>query len=333
MPGAPRFSVVIPIFNEAESIGELFAGLDAVMARLGHSYEIVAVDDGSVDGSLETLKQLAARDRRIRVYSFRRNLGKSPALTCGFQHAAGEYVFTLDADLQDDPGGLEPMFAALTSGSLDVVSGWRKNRRDSIVKVISSKIFNQFVMKVLFGWSLEDMNSGVKLYRSEVAKDLRLYGGMHRFIPLIAKELGYRVAEVPVTHHPRKYGASKYRPTKILTEIPDLLTLFFLTKYTRRPLHFFGRVGSALFVVGFAILAYLSYLWTQGIGIGTRPLLMLGVLLVLIGGQTVFTGLIADLIVNVNENRPQQFPIKYASDEEVVDSRSVRLQPDLRKQS
>jgi hypothetical protein len=163
------------------------------------------------------------------------------------------------------------------------------------------------------------MNSGVKLYRSEVAKDLRLYGGMHRFIPLIAKELGYRVAEVPVTHHPRKFGTSKYRPTKILTEIPDLLTLFFLTKYTRRPLHFFGRIGSALFVVGFVILAYLSYLWTQGIGIGTRPLLMLGVLLVLIGGQTVFTGLIADLIVNVNENRPQQFPIKYASDEDADD--------------
>jgi len=328
MPAAPTFSVVIPVFNEADSIGELLNGIDAVMERLGYSYEVVAVDDGSVDGSLETLKQLAGRDRRIRIYSFRRNLGKSPALTCGFQHAAGQYVFTLDADLQDDPVSLEPMFAALTDRNLDVVSGWRKARRDSIVKVISSKIFNQLVMRLLFGWSLEDMNSGMKLYRAEVAKDLRLYGGMHRFIPLMAHELGYRVAEVPVTHHPRKYGASKYRSTKILTEIPDLLTLFFLTKYTRRPLHFFGRIGSALFVVGFAILAYLSYLWTQGIGIGTRPLLTFGVLLVLIGGQTVFTGLIADLIVNVNESRPQTFPIKYASDEDAADRndiRSVRL--------
>jgi glycosyltransferase involved in cell wall biosynthesis len=326
MPGAPTFSVVIPIFNEADSVGELLARIDEVMTRLGHSYEVVAVDDGSSDGSLETLKQLAARDRRIRIFSFRRNLGKSPALTCGFQHAAGQYVFTLDADLQDDPGSLEPMISALTSRHLDVVSGWRKDRRDGVVKVVSSKIFNHLVMRLLFGWSLEDMNSGVKLYRAEVAKDLRLYGGMHRFIPLMAKELGYQVAEVPVTHHPRKYGASKYRPTKILTEIPDLLTLFFLTKYTRRPLHFFGRIGSALFVVGFAILAYLSYLWTRGIGIGTRPLLTFGVLLVLIGGQTVFTGLIADLIVNVNENRPQPFPIKYASDEDAVEnSRSVRL--------
>jgi glycosyltransferase involved in cell wall biosynthesis len=319
MPGAPTFSVVIPMCNEAESIGELLAGIDAVMTRLGHSYEVVAVDDGSTDGSLETLKAFAARDGRIRVYSFRRNLGKSPALTCGFQHAAGRYVFTLDADLQDDPAGLEPMFAELTSRKLDVVSGWRKDRRDSIVKVASSKIFNLLVMRLLFGWSLEDMNSGVKLYRAEVAKDLNLYGGMHRFIPLIAKELGYQVAEVPVTHHLRKYGTSKYRSTKILTEIPDLLTLFFLTKYTRRPLHFFGRIGSALFAVGFAILGYLSYLWTQGIGIGTRPLLMFGVLLVLIGGQTVFTGLIADLIVNVNESRPQEFPIKYASDDHVRD--------------
>lgn len=324
MPPAPTFSIVIPIFNEADSIGELLARIDEVMTRLGHSYEVVAVDDGSSDKSLETLKRLAARDRRIRIYSFRRNLGKSPALTCGFQHAAGQYVFTLDADLQDDPGSIEPMTSALTNRNLDVVSGWRKDRRDGIVKVVSSKIFNQLVMRLLFGWSLEDMNSGVKLYRAEVAKDLRLYGGMHRFIPLMAKELGYQVAEVPVTHHPRKYGTSKYRPTKIFTEIPDLLTLFFLTKYTRRPLHFFGRIGSVLFVVGFAILVYLSYLWTQGIGIGTRPLLTFGVLLVLIGGQTVFTGLIADLIVNVNESRPQAFPIKYASDEELPKIQSER---------
>lgn len=316
MTVAPRFSVVIPVYNEAESLGELLARIDATMTRLGHTYEVVAVDDGSTDGSLETLKALAARDGRIRVYSFRRNLGKSPALTCGFQVAAGQYVFTLDADLQDDPASLEPMFAALTSGPLDVVSGWRKNRRDGFVKVISSKIFNHLVMRLLFGCALEDMNSGVKLYGANVAKDLHLYGGMHRFIPLIAKELGYRVAEVPVTHHPRKYGTSKYRPTKILTELPDLLTLFFLMKYTRRPLHFFGRIGMTLLVAGFAILAYLSFLWTQGIGIGTRPLLMFGVLLVLIGGQTVFTGLIADLIVNVNESRPQRFPLKYAPDED-----------------
>src|SRR5262245_11702127 len=197
MSVTPTFSIVIPIFNEAESIGELLAGIDAVVARLCQSYEVVAVDDGSADRTLETLKQLATRDRRIRIYSFRRNLGKSLALTCGFQQAAGQYVFTLDADLQDDPASLDPMLAALTSQSLECVSGCRKDRRDSIVKIFSSKIFNHLVMRLLFGWSLEDMNSGVKLYRAEAAKHLRLYSGMHRFIPLIAKELGYRVTEVP----------------------------------------------------------------------------------------------------------------------------------------
>jgi hypothetical protein len=155
----------------------------------------------------------------------------------------------------------------------------------------------------------------MKLYRSEVARELSLYGGMHRFIPLIATEMGYRVAEIPVRHHQRKHGTSKYRSTKILTEIPDLLTLFFLMKYTRRPLHFFARIGSVLFTVGFAVLTYLSLLWMRGVGIGERPLLLFGVLLVLIGGQTVFTGLLADLIVNVNQSRPQEFPLKYWSQE------------------
>jgi glycosyltransferase involved in cell wall biosynthesis len=232
--------------------------------------------------------------------------------------ATGDYILTLDADLQDDPANLQPMHEYLTRHHMDVVSGWRKERRDSVLKIISSKVFNLFVVRALFGASFKDMNSGLKLYRGEAAKELQLYGGMHRFIPLIASELGYRVAEVPVQHRERKYGTSKYRSTKILTEVPDLLTLFFLMKYTRRPLHFFGRIGSALFAVGFIALSYLSWLWTQGISIGTRPLLSFGVLLVLIGGQTVFTGLLADLIVNVNQNRIQEFPLKYASDNEAA---------------
>jgi len=158
------------------------------------------------------------------------------------------------------------------------------------------------------------MNSGLKLYRSEVAKELPLYGGMHRFIPLIATEMGYRVAECPVKHNERRYGASKYPSAKILTEMPDLLTVFFLIKYTTRPLHFFARVGSALIAVGVACLAYLTFLWTRSIPIGTRPLLTFGVLLVVIGGQTVFTGLLADLIVNMSQDKRQKFPLKYSSD-------------------
>lgn len=312
---SPTFSIVVPVYNEVESLAELLQSIDAAMAALGKSHEVIFVDDGSGDGSFEALTALVERHPHVRLFSFRRNLGKSPALTCGFQAARGAFVLTLDADLQDDPAAIGPMSTQLERERLDVVSGWRKNRRDGGLKIVSSKIFNLVVIRTLFGQSFHDMNSGMKLYRAAVTRDLKLYGGMHRFIPLIAQDLGYRVAELPVTHHARKHGQSKYRATKILTELPDLLTLFFLMKYTRRPLHFFARIGSALFGVGFVVLVYLSFLWLQGIGIGNRPLLLFGVLLVLIGGQTVFTGLLADLIVSVNQNRPQEFPIKFSSDE------------------
>jgi hypothetical protein len=207
------------------------------------------------------------------------------------------------------------MFECLTSQQVDIVSGWRRERRDSRLKIALSQIFNRLTVRVLFGRSFKDMNSGLKLYRADAARELRLYGGLHRFIPLIASQMGFRVVEVAVTHKERKYGASKYRSSKILTEVPDLLTMFFLLKYTTKPLHFFGRVGSTLFGVGFACLVYLTILWTQSIPIGTRPLLLFGVLLILIGGQTIFTGLLADLIVNVNQDRGHEFPLRYTSDE------------------
>lgn len=311
---APTFTILIPVYNEQDSLAELVAAIHAAMQPIGGDHEILFVDDGSTDGTLERIKRLAETFPNIRVFSFRKNLGKSQALTCGFQEAAGQYVLTLDADLQDDPASIQAMFEHLTRDGVDIVSGWRKERRDSLFKVVSSKIFNLIVIRTLFGASFKDMNSGLKLYRAEVTKDLRLYGGMHRFIPLIARELGYRVAEIPVPHHQRKYGTSKYRATKIVTEVPDLLTLFFLMKYTRRPLHFFARIGTALLTVGGLVLIYLTVLWFNGFGIGTRPLLTFGVLLVLIGGQTVFTGLLADLIVNVSRGGTEVFPMKYVSD-------------------
>lgn len=315
------FSVVVPVHNESESIDELLTSIDDAMRPLKGGHEVLFIDDGSTDGTLDKLKQLARTHRHIRVFSFRRNLGKSPALECGFQMAAGDYILTMDADLQDDPRDFEPMYDHLTREGADMVNGWRRERRDSLPKVLSSKVFNLIVVRMLFGSSFRDMNSGVKLYKAEVAKGLQLYGGMHRFIPLIVREMGYRVVEVPVRHHQRKYGSSKYRSTKILTEIPDLLTVFFLIKYTRKPLHFFGRIGSLLFGLGFVVLMYLTFLWLQGIPIGTRPLLSFGVLLVLVGGQVVFTGLLADLIVNVNHKR-QELPLKYASDREAPSGRS-----------
>ena len=309
----PSLSIVIPIFNEEESLDELLASIGQATATWKGAYEVVFVDDGSTDGTFERLKALADRDSRVSLYSFRRNLGKSPALLCGFQRAMGRYVLTMDADLQDDPGNLQRMFDQLEAERAHIVNGWRRQRQDNPLKVAFSRVFNRIMIRLLFGASFKDMNSGLKLYRTEVARELHLYGGMHRFIPLIATEMGYRVAECPVTHNERKYGASKYSPVKVLTEMPDLLTVFFLIKYTTRPLHFFGRIGSALIALGVGCLAYLTVLWMQSIPIGTRPLLTFGVLLVVIGGQTVFTGLLADLIVNVNQNRRQEFPLKYAS--------------------
>ena len=313
-PPTPVFSIVIPVFNEVESLQELLASIEQANATFPHGYELVFVDDGSTDGTFERLKSFSETHGHVRVFSFRRNLGKSPALLCGFRNARGQYILTMDADLQDDPGSLPRMYDQLIVERADIVSGWRKERHDNALKIAFSRIFNRLMIRVLFGSSFEDMNSGLKLYKAEVARDLHLYGGMHRFIPLIATEMGYRVAECPVSHRERKYGTSKYSRVKVLTEMPDLLTVFFLIKYTTKPLHFFGRIGSMLMAVGLACLAYLTILWTQSIPIGTRPLLTFGVLLVVFGGQIVFTGLLADLIVNVNQNKRHEFPLKYASD-------------------
>jgi len=313
-PAAPTFSIVIPVYNEDESLEELLASVERAMAVFNETYEVVFVDDGSTDGTFEKLKSLSQTHDRVRIFSFRRNLGKSPALLCGFHKAIGQYILTMDADLQDDPSNLPRMYDQLISERADIVSGWRRDRQDSPLKIVFSRIFNRFMIRVLFGSSFKDMNSGLKLYKAEVARELHLYGGMHRFIPLIATEMGYRVSECPVTHNERKYGTSKYSPVKFLTEMPDLLTVFFLIKYTTRPLHFFARIGSALIAIGVVCLAYLTVLWTMSIPIGTRPLLTFGVLLVVIGGQTVFTGLLADLIVNMSQNKTQEFPLRYASD-------------------
>jgi glycosyltransferase involved in cell wall biosynthesis len=313
-PRAPAFSIVIPVVNEERVIDDLIPAIESGMRPLTDDYEIVFVDDGSSDGTLGKLKEHSRTNCRVRVYSFRRNLGKSQALSCGFQKAAGRCIVTMDADLQDDPHEIPTLYEHLTRHHVSMVNGWRKDRRDSALKVGASKIFNSLVVRVLFGATFKDMNSGLKLYQADVARELRLYGGMHRFIPLIVTELGFTVGEVPVRHHERKYGSSKYPATKVLTEIPDLLTLFFLIKYTKRPLHFFGRVGSAVAGLGFVFLAYLTWLWLQGIPIGTRPLLSFGILLVLAGGQIVFTGLLADLIVNVSHGKQQEFPLKYSSE-------------------
>lgn len=305
-------SVIIPVYNEQESISELFEKLTTVLKRLKYSYEILFVDDGSTDETLQLLKKLEEKYKEVKVYSFRKNIGKSYALRVGFKHAQGEYIMTLDADLQDDPDNIQQLLRKLHDNDADMVAGWRKNRKDHVLKRIPSQIFNSLIGNV-FNLQLHDLNCGLKLYKNQVTKELNLYGGMHRFIPLLVSEMGYKVVEQEVVHHPRKYGVSKYKMTKIITDIPDLFTIYFLTKYTHRPLHFFGKVGSFVFILGLIILFYLSTLHFLGQAIGRRPLLLFGMLFVITGIQIIFTGLIADMLVNTSSKDQNHIPLKYES--------------------
>lgn len=309
----PEFSIVIPVLNEEESLQELLSRVATTFKDFKKTYEVIFVDDGSTDKTLEILKKFSRDSKNIHVISFRKNLGKSPALNVGFEHAKGEYIITMDADLQDDPSNIPAMFEKMQEDNLDLVSGWRKQRRDSMTKVISSKLFNKVIIPFLFGVNFNDMNCGLKLYRKSLAKELKIYGGMHRFIPVLATEMGFAAGEMPIVHHARKYGYSKYKPTKILTDIPDIFTMFFLTKYTKRPLHFFFQLGALFLFLGFLMLFYLVFIKLFfGEAIGGRPLLIFGVLFVIGGAQTIFTGLLADLIVNVNQNS-SSYLIKYKS--------------------
>jgi glycosyltransferase involved in cell wall biosynthesis len=306
-----EFSVVVPVLNEEKSISELVSKTQKAFADLKKSFEIIFIDDGSTDSTFSILKDLESKEENVRVFSFRRNLGKSHAMMLGFAKAQGQYILTLDGDLQDDPKNVRAMFEKMTSSNLDIVTGWRKNRKDAPHKILSSKLFNSLV-SYLFGITVNDMNSGLKLYKADAAKELKLYGGMHRFVPVIANEMGFFVGEVPTSHFKRKYGVSKYKSTKIFSDIPDLITIYFLTKYTRRPLHFFGKIGGSVFGIGILILLYLSYLHFIGQAIGDRPLLLFGVLLVIAGIQTMFTGLLADLFVNLS-TKEETFPLRYES--------------------
>lgn len=292
-------SAVIPIFNEQESLDKFYPRLKNALSKIDKNHEIIFIDDGSTDSSLDILKKLNVEDKSIKVYSFRKNQGKSEALTYGFRVASGDYVVTLDADLQDRPEEIENLLTKSKEG-FDLVSGWRKNRKDSIHMKLPSKLFN-FLMSAFWGVHLHDYNCGLKLYKKDAAKSLSLYGGMHRFIPLLVSEKGFEVTEIPVVHDPRKYGKSKYGFSKVFKDIPDMFTILFLTKYAKRPLHFFGLVGGAISIIGFLILLYLTIIHFLGHSIGTRPLLTFGMLLMLAGFQILFTGFIADLIISLSE--------------------------------
>jgi glycosyltransferase involved in cell wall biosynthesis len=294
-------SVVVPLHNEERSIALLYEELQASLDPLGEDWEAVFVDDGSTDGSLSALTRLHAREDNVRVVRLRRNFGKAAALAAGFAQAAGDRVVTIDGDLQDDPSEIPRLLAKLEEG-FDLVSGWKARRRDPLSRRIPSKVFNR-VAGWMSGLRLHDMNCGLKAYRAEVVRSLVLYGELHRFIPVLAHEQGYRVGELPVNHRPREHGRSRYGLERYLRGFLDLLTVSFMGRYRHRPLHLFGGLGLLLGGSGVVLLAYLTVVKLTGHAIGQRPLLTLGVLLVVVGMQFFTLGLISEMITSHHEER------------------------------
>jgi dolichol-phosphate mannosyltransferase len=294
-------SVVVPVRNEEETLGFLYEELLAALEPLDRPWEAIFVDDGSTDGSFAALTRLHAGRPNVRVVRLRRNFGKAAALSAGFEQAHGDVVVTIDGDLQDDPAEIPRLLAKLDEG-FDLVSGWKARRRDPWTRRALSRIFNAST-SILSGIRLHDMNSGLKAYRGEVARGLRLYGELHRFVPVLAHYQGYRVAELPVNHRPRGHGRSRYGLERYLRGFLDLLTVSFMGRYRHRPLHLFGGLGLLLGLAGFAVLVYLTALKLGGSAIGHRPLLILGVLLVVVGLQFFSLGLISELITSLHEER------------------------------
>jgi glycosyltransferase involved in cell wall biosynthesis len=308
----PIVSVVVPLCNEAETVAELYGQVAEALADT--AWEIVYVDDGSTDDSYAELVRLHEVHSNVRVVRLRRNFGKATALSAGFAVAQGEIIVTMDADLQDDPAEIPRLLAKLDEG-YDLVSGWKCTRRDSFSRRLLSRIYNN-ATGIVTGVRLHDMNCGLKAYRAEVLRSIRLYGELHRFIPVLAHHRGFRTAELPVNHRQRAVGQSRYGLERYARGFFDLLTVAYLGRYRNRPLHFFGGIGMLLGAIGSAILLYLTVLKFGGASIGGRPLLMLGILLLVVGVQFFSLGLVGELLTSHNEER--------AAAQSSVDRRHVR---------
>jgi glycosyltransferase involved in cell wall biosynthesis len=306
-------SVVIPLYNEEESIPQLYAGLTSALDGYGRPYEVIIVDDGSRDRSFELLRDLVAQDPRFSVIRLRRNFGQTAAFAAGFAHARGEVVITMDADLQNDPRDV-PLLMAKVDEGYDIVSGWRKDRQDRFWdRRLPSMIANALISNVT-DVRLHDYGCSLKAYRRDVLKHVRLYGELHRFIPALASQVGGTVTEVPVNHHARKFGRSKYGISRTVRVALDLITVWFLGSYATRPIHVFGTMGLLSAAAGFLIGFYLTFLkifFNQDIG--TRPLLLLGVLLVVIGVQLITMGLLGEMVIRTY-HESQDKPIYFVRD-------------------
>ncbi|MCK4744946.1 glycosyltransferase family 2 protein, partial [Candidatus Parcubacteria bacterium] len=297
-----KLSIVIPVFNEVESLKELNDKIIQAVSSLPFNCEIIYIDDGSTDKSFDVITELHQRDQRIKAIRFRRNFGKSAALATGFNEADGDLIITMDADLQDEPLEIPNFIKKINEGN-DMVSGWKKERKDLFIKLVSSKIFN-FTISILTGIKLHDFNCGFKIYKKEVVKNIDVYGELHRFLPVLAHQKGFKIGELKIKHNERKFGESKFGKfglRRMKNYLIDPINVILLTKYARKPAHFFGSLGIMSAAIGFIFCLYLSILWLIGEKpIGNRPLLFLGILLIIIGIQLFSMGLLGEIIIRNN---------------------------------
>ncbi len=303
-----KLSIIVPMYDEAENVEPYYSKTKKVLSRLNLDYEIIFIDDGSTDNTLQKLKGLKKKDNHIRIIVLRKNFGKSAALSSAFEVAQGKIVITMDGDLQDEPEEIPKLLNKLKEG-YDLVSGWKKKRQDPITKTIPSKFFNWLTSKTT-KIKIHDFNCGFKAYKNEVVKELNLYGEMHRYIPALAHWQGFKVGEVAVVHKPRKKGKSKYGAGRLLKGFFDLLTVKYLSSFSSRPLHLFGTLGLIFSLVGIVSGFYLFVQWLMGIGIGKRPLLMFAVLMVMIGIQFISIGLLGEMIANNEQRKQKSYNIK-----------------------
>lgn len=309
-------SVVIPVYNEEESIGELTAWIERVCASAGLSYEIIYIDDGSSDSSWAKIVSAAATLKSVRGYRFRRNYGKAAALHTGFSVATGDVVITMDSDLQDSPDEIPELVKMVMTGGFDVVSGWKRKRYDPFIKRITSKVYNGTARRAS-GIKLHDFNCGLKAYRNEVVKSIEVFGEMHRYIPMLAKEAGFRkIGEKVVVHSPRKYGVTKYGLDRFIKGYLDLLTISFITRFGKSPMHLFGSLGSLMFLIGFIMAGYLGISKLVAIAHHNRaplvtnsPFFYIALTVMIIGSFLFLTGFLGELI-NRNSSERNKYQIK-----------------------
>jgi len=302
-----KISIVIPLLNEEESILPLINEIRKSLRPLNKPYEVIFVDDGSTDSSLKNIKDAAKTDNRIKFLSFRKNCGKSAALQVGFKIATGDAIITMDADLQDDPHEIPSLLKKLDEG-YDLCSGWKKQRFDPIVKKYSSRFFN-FVTRIMSGIKIHDFNCGLKAYRRDVVQNIHVYGELHRYVPVLAKWQGFTITEIPVKHHPRRYGKTKFGISRFFKGFIDLITVSFATRYIKRPMHFFGFFGALAFLVGLVVNGYLTIEWLSGKPLSNRPMLFLGMLLIIVGVQFFSFGLLGEMLVHQNRDE-REYVIK-----------------------